>query len=240
MTISQGWPNRSPLPVGRVVVCPGVAVLIAEDDPEMASFIGQALRAAGFAVREAGDGVSALQWALDPSIELVILDLGLPAIDGEAVLAGLRAQRADLPVIVLTARDAVDSRVRVLEAGADDYVLKPFALAELLARVRARLRTAGQATGVVLDGAGVRLDVRAREVTVDGRRVELTGREFGVLEMLLRHRGQVISQMQLLESVWGYDFDPGSNVVEQAVAHVRRKVGSDVIQTVRGAGYRVR
>jgi DNA-binding response OmpR family regulator len=169
----------------------------------------------------------------------MVLDLGLPAMDGLEVLRRLRETGSSLPVVVLTARDAVEDTVRGFEHGADDYVVKPFRFEELLVRVRARLRvpTAGEPT--VLRRGALELDLRSRRATARGVEVELTAREFGLLETFLRHPDQVLSQAQLLSQVWGVDYDPGSNVVEVYVRYLRRKLGSDAIETVRGMGYRL-
>ena len=169
----------------------------------------------------------------------MILDLGLPDLPGQDVLRQLRTVRPGLPVIVLTARDAVSDRVANLEAGADDYVIKPFSFHELLARVRARLRSPDQPSAVALSAGGIELDLLSRRARVGQRQIALSAREFSLLEILLRHPGQVMSQAQLLDLVWGYDFDGSSNVVETYVRHLRRKLGTQRIQTVRGAGYRL-
>ena len=155
------------------------------------------------------------------------------------MLRRLRAVQPALPVIVLTAKDAIADKVANLDAGADDYVVKPFSFAELLARVRVRLRRPDQPSAVVLEVGDLSLDLRTREVSVDGRVKSLSAREFTLLEVLMRNPGQILSQVQLLDLVWGYDFDGASNVVETYVRHLRRKIGADRIETVRRAGYRV-
>lgn len=213
-------------------------ILIVEDEARIASFVERGLKAEGFAVQVAGDGRTGYALACQEEIDLVILDLMLPELSGEQVLTKLRTTRPDVPVIVLTAKDAVDDRVRNLNAGADDYVTKPFSFAELSARVHARLRARDQASSLTLEVGDVELDLRGRTVRLDGRQVELTTREFTLLETFMRHRGQVLSQVQLMDRVWGYDFDPGSNVVEVYVGYLRRKLRRDLIETVRGAGYR--
>jgi DNA-binding response OmpR family regulator len=213
-------------------------VLIVEDEARIASFVERGLKAEGFTVTVAGDGSTGYALACDDSVDLVILDLMLPKLPGEQVLRKLRERRPDVPVIVLTAKDAIDDRVRNLNAGADDYLTKPFSFAELLARVHARLRSRDQQSSAALEQGGVRLDLHARSVTVEGRTVDLTAREFALLETFMRHPGQVLSQVQLMDRVWGYDFEPGSNVVEVYVGYLRRKLGRQRIETVRGAGYR--
>ncbi len=215
-------------------------VLIVEDEDRIASFIERGLKAEGFTVQRAADGETGYVLACQEEVDLVILDLMLPRLPGEQVLEKLRARRPDVPVIVLTARDAVEDRVRGLNAGADDYVTKPFSFVELLARVHARLRSRDQASSTVLEVGDVSLDLRARAATLDDRQVELTAREFALLETFLRHPNQVLSQVQLMDRVWGYDFEPGSNVVEVYVGYLRRKLRPDLIETVRGAGYRFR
>jgi DNA-binding response OmpR family regulator len=215
-----------------------VNVLIVEDEDRIASFIERGLKAEGFAVQRAADGATGYTLACQDEVDLVILDLMLPEMPGEQVLERLRATRPDVPVIVLTAKDAVEDRVRNLNAGADDYLTKPFSFAELLARVHARLRSRDQSSSTVLAVGDVELDVRSRTAGIDGRDVSLTAREFALLETFLRHPGQVLSQVQLMDRVWGYDFEPGSNVVEVYVGYLRRKLRADLIETVRGAGYR--
>jgi DNA-binding response OmpR family regulator len=215
-------------------------VLIVEDEDRIASFIERGLRAEGFGVQVAADGETGYALATSEDVDLVLLDLRLPRLSGEEVLERLRQVRPDVPVIVLTARDAVEDRVRNLNAGADDYVTKPFSFAELLARIQARLRSRDQHSAVALDVSGVQLDLRTRTARHAGREVTLTSREFALLETFMRHPGQVLSQVQLMDRVWGYDFDPGSNVVEVYVGYLRRKLDKHLIETVRGAGYRFR
>lgn len=214
--------------------------LVIEDEDKIVSFVKRGLEAEGFVVLTATDGDRGLDLASSSDVDVVILDLLLPGLRGEDVLRRLRDRRSDLPVIVLTAKDAVGDRVSNLDAGADDYMTKPFSLAELLARIRARLRAPGQAVAARLVRGGLSLDMPSRKITIDGRSVELTGREFALLETLMRHPGQVFSQPQLLDRVWGYDYEPGSNIVEVYVGYLRRKLGADVIETVRGIGYRFR
>lgn len=215
-------------------------ILVVEDEARIAAFVEKGLRAAGHTTTRAGDGGAGLALARSGAFDLVVLDIGLPVMDGFAVLHHLRTERVGVPVVVLTARDGVHDTVAGLEGGADDWVPKPFRFAELLARIQLRLRndTAPEPDGV-LRGGGLALDVRARRVGVDGRQVDLTTREFLLLEVFLRHRGQVLSREQILGHVWGYDYDPGSNVVDVCVRALRRKVGAERVETVRGAGYRL-
>jgi DNA-binding response OmpR family regulator len=214
-------------------------ILVAEDEPRIAAFLHKGLRAAGYVTTVVVDGVEAAEQARDEAFDLLILDLGLPGLDGLAVLARIRARRDQLPVIILTARDAVPDRVAGLDLGADDYLVKPFSFEELLARVRARLRDQGEPAARTLRAGPVRLDLVRRTAVVDGREVELTAREFLLAETLMRHPGQVLSREQLLDRVWGLAHDPGSNVVDVYVGYLRRKLGADLIQTVRGMGYRL-
>ncbi|MEX1335849.1 MAG: response regulator transcription factor [Candidatus Limnocylindrales bacterium] len=219
-------------------------VLIVEDDERITSFLQRGLTSAGHQVSIAESGDHGLDLALDPFVELIVLDLGLPGRDGHDVLVRLRRQRPSLPVLVLTARDGLDEKVRALDAGADDYLTKPFALDELLARLRALSRRSDQSTADAIELAGVRLDLRSRRVEARGRSVDLSAREFALLEYLMRHPGQVLSRVQILAAVWEYDFDPQSNVVDVYVRYLRRKVDApgepSLIETVRGAGYRFR
>ena len=216
-----------------------MAILVIEDEPGIADFLRRGLEAAGFTVETEADGHLGLLAAQQDDVQLVILDLGLPGLSGEEVLTRLRMVRPALPVIVLTAKGAVTDRVANLNAGADDYVVKPFSFSELLARLRARLRNPDQPSPVVLEAGGTRLDVRTRQATVAGREIALSSREFALLEVLLRHPGQILSQTQLLDLVWGYDFEGASNVVETYIRHLRRKIGPERIETVRRAGYRL-
>lgn len=214
-------------------------VLIAEDEPRIAAFLEKGLRAAGYTTAVVTNGVDAAARARSEEVDLLILDLGLPGQDGLAALAQIRQRGERLPVIVLTARDAVPDRVTGLDLGADDYLTKPFSFEELLARIRARLRTPGRASQTTLVAGDLRLDLVRRTATVGDREVELTAREFLLAETLARHRGQVLSREQLLDRVWGLSHDPGSNVVDVYVGYLRRKLGADLIQTVRGMGYRM-
>jgi DNA-binding response OmpR family regulator len=214
-------------------------ILIAEDDPLIGSFIEKGLRAAGFSTFLADDGEKAQGLSLTDEFDLMILDMGLPGREGFHVLQELRARGKTLPVLVLTGRRERDA-VACLEAGADDYMKKPFHFDELLARVQARLRSPGVEQTLVLSAGGVRLDLKTRRATVGDRAVELTAREFSLLERFLRHADQVLSREQLLSYVWGYSFDPTTNLVNVYVNSLRKKLGRDVVETVRGVGYRFR
>jgi DNA-binding response OmpR family regulator len=215
-------------------------ILIAEDEERIVSFLEKGLKAAGYTTLAVGTGPDALALARDDSFDLLILDLGLPGLDGHEVLRGVRARGEQLPVVILTARDGVQDTVQGLEGGADDYVTKPFRFEELLARIRLRLREDASVEATVLRAGSVSLDLRSRRASVGDRIVELTAREFALLETFLRHADQVLSREQLLSNVWGYDFDPGSNVVDVYVRYLRRKLGDGVIHTVRGMGYSLR
>jgi DNA-binding response OmpR family regulator len=214
-------------------------LLVVEDEAGIAAFLHKGLTAHGYAVEWASTGANALRLGVAPDIALVILDLMLPDLDGYEVLAGLRERGATVPVVILSARGQLDDRVRGLDLGADDYLAKPFAFEELLARVRARLRP-GDAGAGVLRAGDIYLDVLTREVTAPGRRVSLSDREFALLRAFVSHPRQVLSRRDLLAKAWGMDFDPQTNLVDVYVGYLRRKLGEAVIETVRGAGYRLR
>jgi DNA-binding response OmpR family regulator len=217
-------------------------ILIAEDEPRLSSFLEKGLKAAGYSTTVVDDGVRAAGMARDDEFDLLILDIGLPGQDGFAVLRQVRARGDKLPVLILTARDEVGDTVTGLDLGADDYVTKPFVFEELLARVRARLRAPepGGDSTLELSAGGVRLDMLSRRAEVGDTDVELTAKEFTLLETFLRHPGQVLSREQLLSHVWGYDYDPGSNIVDVYVGYLRRKLGAERFETVRGMGYRLK
>jgi two-component system, OmpR family, copper resistance phosphate regulon response regulator CusR len=214
-------------------------ILIAEDEERIASFLEKGFRSNGFVSSVAADGNQALHMVRSGEFDLLILDLGLPGMDGFEVLRELREHDTNLPVIILTARDTVIDTVAGLEGGADDYVPKPFRFEELLARVRVRLRDERSPEVTVLRTGDAALDLRTRRLTVGDRSVELTAREFALAETFFRHPGQVLSREQLLSHVWGYDYDPGSNVVDVYVGYLRKKMGDSRITTVRGMGYRL-
>lgn len=214
-------------------------ILMAEDERKIAAFVEKGLRAKGFTTTVVGDGEAAYQYARSGLFDLMILDLGLPIRDGMSVLRALRAQGSTLPVIILTARDTVQDTVSGLQSGADDYLRKPFAFDELLARVQLRLRSAGAPPEpTVLHAGPVSLDLQTRRARVHDAWVELTAREFALAEQFMRHPDQVLTREQLLSRVWGLAFDPGSNVIDVYVRYLRTKLGDDRIETVRGVGYR--
>ncbi|MCL3860055.1 response regulator transcription factor [Actinotalea sp. K2] len=215
-------------------------ILIAEDEGRIASFVAKGLRAAGYSPVVVDTGREAYDLAQSGEVDLLVLDLGLPDQDGFTVLRRLREARSTLPVIILTARSSVTDTVAGLEGGADDYMTKPFRFEELLARVRLRLRSEGGGGEATLLSLGrLSLDLRTRRARVLEREVDLSAREFALAEAFLRNPGQVLSREQLLSRVWGYDFDPGSNVVDVYVRYLRRKIGADRVETVRGMGYRL-
>jgi DNA-binding response OmpR family regulator len=218
-------------------------ILVAEDEPAIADFIERGLSADGYAVTVAHDGDDALKLALSDDFALVILDRMLPGCDGLDVLAKLRPVKPGLPVIMLTARTAIDDRVAGLDAGAVDYLTKPFAFDELAARVRVHLRPPANSESTRLAALGIELNLLTRQVTRDGVEIALSAKEFDLLAYFLRHAGNVLSREQILNAVWGYSHDPGTNIVEVYVSYLRRKLrlpGSPApIVTVRSVGYRL-
>lgn len=216
------------------------SILIADDEPRISGFIDKGLTSAGFATRVATAGPQALDLALTDEFDLLVLDVNLPGMDGFEVLERLRGSGSRLPVIMLTARVELEDTVAGLEGGADDYLGKPFRFDELLARIRLRMRREDTVAAPVLRHRDLVLDVRTRIAHADGVAVELSAREFALAEELVRNSGQVLSREQLLSRVWGYDFDPGSNVADVYVGYLRQKLGADRIETVRGVGYRLR
>lgn len=214
-------------------------ILIAEDEERIASFLNKGLRGSGYATSVATDGDEALIRALSGEFDLMILDIGLPGMDGFEILKEVRRQNRDLAVIVLTARDSVKDRVSGLEGGADDYMTKPFSFEELLARVRVQLRDSREAEVTVLFAGDMTLDLRTRRVRVAGKTRELSAREFALAEVFFRRPGQVITRSGLLSYVWGYDYEPNSNIVDVYVGYLRKKLGNNRITTVRGMGYRL-
>jgi two-component system, OmpR family, response regulator QseB len=218
-------------------------ILIAEDEPRIAAFIEKGLQSNGFTTTTVENGWDAAVMALENSFDLIILDLGLPGKDGMLVLEELRGQGVQVPIIILTARDDTKDKVTGLECGADDYMTKPFRFEELLARVRVRLRSltvSNTATESTLQVGSVILDLRTRRLRVNNQSIELSAREFTLAEMFFRHPNQIVSRQQILGHVWGYDYDPGSNIVDVYVGYLRKKMGNNSIETVRGVGYRLR
>lgn len=213
-------------------------ILIAEDEDRISAFVAKGLESAGYQTTVVSDGADALDAALSGAADLVLLDVGLPTLDGFEVLRSLRGQGSTIPVIMLTARTSTRDTVDGLDAGANDYVAKPFKFDELLARVRSRLREPVSTGTITVAHGDVTLDVLARRATVGSRAVDLSAREFALAEEFIRHAGQVLSREQLLSRVWNMDFDPTSNVVDVYVRYLRAKLGPTHIVTVRGAGYR--
>ena len=217
-------------------------ILVAEDDQVIADFVSQGLREAGYAVDVAATGPDALKKALEGGYDAAVMDVMLPGVDGLSVIEQLRAKKQQTPVLILSARHTVDDRVRGLQAGGDDYLTKPFAFAELLARLQALLRrSAGTSEPTRLVVGDLSLDLLSRKVERAGRPIELRPREFSLLEYLMRHPGRVLSKTMILSHVWGYSFDPGTNVVDVLVSRLRDQVdegfATKMIHTVRGAGY---
>ncbi|MCI2956217.1 response regulator transcription factor [Agromyces atrinae] len=215
------------------------SILIVDDETRISSFIEKGLRAAGYNTRVTASGVEAVEYGLSGEFDLVVLDVNLPDIDGFAVLEQLRGSGSDVPVIMLTARVELQDTVAGLEGGADDYLGKPFRFDELLARIRLRIRRESAVSTPELRHRDIVLDIRQRTATVGGETVILSAREFTLAEELIRHAGHVLSREQLLSRVWGYDFDPGSNVADVYIGYLRQKLGSDRIETLRGVGYRL-
>lgn len=215
------------------------SILIADDEPRIAGFVEKGLKAAGFATRVVANGDDALQFALTDEFDLMVLDVNMPGLNGFEVLERLRGSGSTLPVVMLTARTELQDTITGLEGGADDYLGKPFHFDELLARIRLRIRS--EDTIAVSDPqvGDLRLDLRSRRAHVGDRVVELSAREFTLAEELIRNAGQVLSREQLLSRVWGFDFDPGSNVVDVYIGYLRQKLGPERIETVRGMGYRL-
>ena len=216
-------------------------ILLIEDEERISAFIAKGLNAAGFTTHTTKSGIEGSQLAVHGAFDMIILDVGLPDIDGFEVLSRIRGQGVAVPVIMLTARTSVTDRVAGLENGADDYMAKPFSFEELLARIRLRLRseTKPEGSSTELSHGDLTLDLRTRKENVAGVEVDLSAREFTLAETFIRHAGQVLSREQLLSNVWGFDFDPGSNVVDVYVRYLRTKLGKERFETVRGMGYRL-
>lgn len=225
-------------------------ILVAEDEPRISRFVSRGLKASGYTPTVVDDGITALDYASSGDFDLLVLDVGLPRMDGFTVLRNLRELGSTIPVIIVTARDSVEDTVHGLEGGADDYLSKPFRFEELLARIRLRARPAAgtgsapaEPTQDVLVSGGLTLNMRTRSIEVatdtGTHRIELSAREYSMALMFFEHPGQVLSREQLLSRVWGYDYDGASNVVDVYVGYLRKKLGADVIVTVRGSGYRL-
>ena len=218
-------------------------VLIVEDEPGVAGFVQQGLTESGYVVDVAQDGIEGLEYALAFEYDAIVLDIMLPKMNGLDVLREMRDKRVKSPVLLLTARDGVDDRVHGLNAGADDYLVKPFAFPELLARIRALLRRPPLQSGNILSINDLEMDVTQREVHRAGKKIELSPREFSLLELLLRHPNQVLTRTQIVEHVWNFDFYSDTNVVDVYIGYLRRKIDRGfafpLIQTVRGVGYRL-
>lgn len=215
-------------------------ILIAEDNPRTAVFLQNGLTSLGFVTTLAIDGHAAYEGARSQQHDLLILDIGLPGMDGFEVLQRIREERVNIPVLILSARSSVGDKVAGLVGGADDYLAKPFAFEELLARVRLRLRRHAPEEQTTVTAGGLTLDLRTRRATVEGITTDLSAREFTLAEVLCRHKDQVLSREQLLSQVWGFDYDPGSNLVDVYIRYLRLKIGASRIETVRGVGYRIR
>jgi heavy metal response regulator len=220
-----------------------VRVLLVEDEPRIADFISRGLSEEGYAVDVASDGEDALHWPELVDFDVIVLDVMLPVRDGIDVCRTLRQRGARTPILMLTAKDAVEDRVRGLDSGADDYLVKPFAFAELLARVRALLRREQAVQGSLLHVGELELDTATRTASRAGEAIELTTKEYAILEYLMRHPNQVLTRTMIAEHVWNYDFDAESNVIDVHVRNLRRKIDDSfktkLLQTVRGAGYRI-
>ncbi len=217
-------------------------ILLVEDDPKIADFVRKGLEEAGFALDHADNGEDGLHLALSEPYDVAIFDLMLPRMDGLEVIAELRRQKPDLPVIILSAKHSVADRVKGLQTGSDDYLVKPFAFAELLARVQALIRRSSAAASPTrLEAGELVMDLLTREVFRAGQNIDLQAREFALLEYLLRHAGKVVSKTMILEHVWNYDFDPQTNVVDVLICRLRNKIDRDfsikLIHTLRGIGY---
>ena len=217
-------------------------ILVVEDDKKIASFVKKGMEAAGFAVDHAPDGEEGLHLALTESYDAAIIDLMLPRLDGLALIENIRKDRINTPIIILSAKGSIDDRVRGLQTGSDDYLTKPFAFSELLARVQALIRrSTGTSEPTTLSLGDLAMDLLAREIYRGGEKIELQPREFSLLEYLMRNAGKVVSKTMIMEHVWDYHFDPQTNVVEARVSRLRDKIdkgfGDKLIHTVRGVGY---
>jgi DNA-binding response OmpR family regulator len=218
-------------------------ILAIEDEPAIVRALQRGLKAHGHVVLAASSGEEGVDFAASEPVDLVLLDIALPGLDGHQTLARLRAMRQDLPIIMLTARDDLTNKVSALEAGADDYITKPFALEELVARIRALTRRSDQVHSTVIEVGEVKLDLAARRCWRGAEQIDLSAREFALLEYFLRNAGRLLTRQQILSAIWEYDFDPESNVVDVYVRYLRRKLDRpgqpSLITTLRGSGYRL-
>ena len=215
-------------------------ILVVEDEERISSFVKKGLQAAGYACSVCADGAEGLKLAKSGTFDLILLDIGLPSLDGYEILRRLRVTDQATPVIMLTARDSVEDTVVSLDSGANDYLAKPYKFDELLARIRLRLRDRPVTASTELRHGEVSLDLRTRRAKLGSTPVELSPREFAIVEEFLKNPEQILSRGQLLSRVWGYDFDPGSNVVDVYIRYLRNKFGAEFVETVRGAGYRLK
>ena len=217
-------------------------VLVIEDEEAIVRYLERGLREEGHQVESASTGEDGIDLALSEDVDLVIIDIGLPGVDGHSVLSAIRNRKPELPAVMLTARDDVTSKVRALDAGADDYVVKPFSFVELAARMRAAMRRGDQRRASAVEAGDLKIDFLERRAWRGDRQIDLSNREFTLLAHFMQHPRQVLTRTQLLEAVWDYDYDPGSNVVDVYVRYLRRKVDEpgqpSVIQSLRGVGYR--
>jgi len=226
----------------NLIVSPIMRILVVEDEKSIVDFLSQGLKESGYAVDIANDGQTGLDYALATQYDVILLDVMLPKLNGFAVVRELRRASIKTPVIMLTARSTVDDRVHGLDAGADDYLVKPFAFAELLARIRALLRRPSISTDTVISFGDIELDTIKHEFRRRGERIELSGREFSILEYFMRNPGQVLTRTQIAEHIWNFDAYAGSNVVDVYIGYLRKKIDEDpshsYIKTIRGVGYR--
>jgi two-component system OmpR family response regulator len=241
--VPGGVEGRAGEPAGEAGGVASARILLVEDEPGIVDFVRRGFEADGFTVEAALDGVAGERLALEGIFDAIVLDLMLPGRDGLEVLASVRRAKPEVPVIVLTARGEIEDRVAGLDAGAVDYLVKPFSLAELLARVRAQLRVVAQTSATMLRGADIEVNLLTRKVRRGGTSVQLSSTEFELLVYLLRHFGQVLSREQILSAVWGYEHDPATNVVDVYIGYLRRKLARRddpaPIYTVRAVGYRL-
>lgn len=216
-------------------------ILIAEDEPRIVAFLAKGLSSHGYTTKATNNGDEVINILMKEKFDLLLLDLGLPMKDGLTVLTDLRGQGISIPIIILTARDDIQDKLAGLEGGADDYITKPFHFRELLARIRLRLQTESRSSGddnLILQAEDLMINLRTHQVQFKQKNIELSLKEFSLLETLVRQRGKVLTREELLEHVWGYNHHPGSNIVDVYIGYLRKKLDSNLIETVRGRGYR--